>query len=128
MIRSLFLSVFLGTLLLLWGCSLGGGDTEVSVVSVDSIEVISHAERSTRIAVTGNWRNTCGEVSRFESRRDGDDYLIRMYGEQPKGAVCGHAITPITGEWDVEPPEAGTYTFRFWQNEDASLDTTLTFE
>lgn len=123
-----FFSLAFGALLLVWGCSLIGGGTEVKLVRIDSIEVLSHAERSVRFAVTGRWRNTCGDVSRFESSRDGRVYLVRMYGEQPKGALCGQAITPISGEWGTEVPAPGTYTFQFWQGDGASLDTVLTFE
>lgn len=92
---------------------------------VDSIDVLSHTERSVRFAVTDSWPNTCGEVSRFESNRDDRTYRIRMYGEQPKNVWCGQAITPITGTWGTSVPCPGTYTFEFWQGDDARLDTTL---
>lgn len=119
---------FAVTLLFLGGCALFGGEVEERIVRVDRVEVGAHTERAVRFEVTGRWRNTCGEVSRFEADRDGSVYRVRMYGEQPEGAICGQAVTPISGTWETEVPKAGTYTFRFWQTEDATLDTTLTFE
>ena len=81
--------------------------------------------RTVRFSVTGRWRNTCGKVSGFESSREGTTYSITMYGEQPKGALCGSAITPITGEWATEVPSEGTYTFAFERTEKPPLDTTV---
>ena len=123
--------VSIAGLMLLAGCSLLGGeenDVTVERVEVHEIEVVSPTVQSVTFEVTGTWRNSCGEFSRFDSSRDGMTYEIEMYGQQPESATCFHVITPITGEWETSVPSAGTYTFQFWQQDGATLDTTLTFE
>jgi len=110
------------------GCSLVGEDLEVRPVAVTEIELLEPSGRTVRFSVTGRWRNTCGEVSRIASRRDGRTYAITLYGEQPEGALCGDAITSISGEWSTTVPEAGTYTFAFERGEKPPLDTTLVIE
>jgi len=111
------------------GCSLFGSDSgglEILRVPVDDAELIETSERVVRFSVTGQWRNTCGEVSRFESTRDGMSYSITMYGEQPTGVACGQAFTDITGQWSTTVPTEGTYTFTFQrQNDDAPLQRTV---
>ena len=126
--RALLAALVLAALVLAAGCSLLRDDTEVRPVAVTEIERLEQSGRTVRFSVTGQWRNTCGEVSRIASRREGRTYAITLYGQQPKGAQCGDAITPITGEWSTTVPEAGTYTFAFEQGEKPPLDTTLVIE
>jgi hypothetical protein len=110
------------------GCSIFGDDTEVRSVSVQQFEVAAHSDRTAKFVVTGEWRNTCGTFSRVDSERDDTTYSITMYGQQPEGALCGDAITSISGNWTVQVPRAGTYTFRFQRADSAPLDTTLVFD
>jgi hypothetical protein len=109
------------------GCSLFEGDTEVRSVPVEAFDLTERSGLSVRFLVTGQWRNTCGEFSRFETSREGATYTVTMYGEQRVGATCGQAFSPISGEWAAEVPEAGSYTFRFLRGDATPLDTTLTF-
>lgn len=129
-----FPSVFpLAALLVLFaasGCSLfgsgsGGDGIEVMRIPVTDAELIETSGRVVRFSVTSQWRNTCGEFSRFESSRDGMSYSITMYGEQPVGVVCGDAIIDITGEWSTTVPTEGTYTFAFQRGSEEPLERTV---
>ena len=117
--------------LLLSGCSSVGDDTSETIVDpvgIAKIDSVSQKDRSVWIRVRGSWPNGCGTFSRMKSSQDGRSYRIKMYGEQPRGAFCTTNFVPVFGEWETTVPEAGTYTFRFWQTDSTTLDTTLTFE
>ena len=124
--RTSYLSL-LAALFVFSGCSLLGRDTEVRSVPVQQFELVAQTSRTVQFDITGQWRNTCGEFSHFESSLDGTTYSITMYGQQPDGATCGQAPTPISGKWSTEIPNAGTYAFQFQREDSSPLDTSIVF-
>lgn len=124
----ILLASFLFASTLFGGCSLFGDDTEVRAVSVKAVEVERRSGLTVEFLLRGEWRNTCGSFSRVWANRDGQTYSITMYGQQPEEALCGQAVTPISGTWTVTVPHPGAYTFRFQRQNAPPLDTTLTFD
>jgi len=106
------------------GC---GEDYEYREVAITHFEVLDSSQWSVQFRLTGYWPNTCGEVARFSVEVSDNSYFVTMVGRQPEDAICGAAVTAISGMWGSRVFRPGSYSFHFMQQGEASLDTTLVF-
>ncbi len=110
-------------LLALAGCAGEKYTTREIAVTAFELEGVNGGEIT--FQVTGRWSNTCGEVSAFNSSKEGNVFSVSMIGRQPEGVTCGQAMTDITGEWIAKVREPGSYEFRFMGRDGAYLEKTV---
>ena len=120
-------SLFALTALL--SCSTGTESEEMIVQAspVFRVEVTQKSSNKITFLAKAGWPNGCGRFSHFESSQVGADYQIKVFGKQPREALCTQAGIQFDAPVDLTIGQPGTYTFRFWQSDFATLDTTIVF-
>ena len=74
------------------------------------------------------WGNSCGSFSRSLIIKTDSTYVIKIFGKQPKSAICLAVMSSFDAPVTINIPSSGTYTFKFWQSDSTSIDTTLTIQ
>lgn len=98
------------------------------IASVDKIIGIEKTGNILFPVVWASWPNGCGRPSGNTIRQDGNTFYITMYGQQYSDEVCTQAFIRFTASAAIGGMSAGTYTFRFFQTDSTSLDTTITWD
>lgn len=76
--------------------------------------------------VWASWPNGCGRYSHYEIFSADSVRVITVYGQQPEGAVCTQGIIRYLTGISIPSLPSGSYTFRFWQSDTTTVDTTFT--
>ncbi|WP_347158247.1 hypothetical protein [Pontibacter chitinilyticus] len=79
------------------------------------------------VTVTFMVQNACGKLGRFATETDGNQYTITTYPAYA-GKNCGSSLTQRSANYTFTPPQKGTYTLRFWQDNNTYLTQTLEVE
>lgn len=77
--------------------------------------------------VWASWPNGCGRYSHYEIFSADSVRFITVYGQQPEGAVCTQGFIRYLTGISIPNLPAGSYTFRFWQSDSTTVDTSFTF-
>lgn len=75
--------------------------------------------------VWASWPNGCGRYSHYEIFSADSVRVITVYGQQPEGAVCTQGFIKYLTGISVPNLPPGSYTFRFWQRDSTTVDTTI---
>ena len=90
-------------------------------VTAKTSTIVSFLARAT-------WGSSCGSFSRSEVARTDSVYFIKVFGRQPKDAVCLTVVISFEAPITVNIPSPGTYSFKFWKSDSTSKDTTFTVQ
>jgi hypothetical protein len=96
--------------------------------SVGSATVTSQSTSQVTFVAKASWHNGCGRFAHADIAQNASSFFITVYGTQPKDAVCTQAFIQFDAPVIVQIPSAGTYTFKFWQTDSTSYDTTWTIQ
>jgi len=119
------------------GCSRDGddggtapGDDQYTerVSPVESIRMASKGASRVTFTAYASWGSSCGSYSRAEVGTTDSAFTIKIYGKEPKNAVCLAVMTTFEAPVTVFLPSPGAYTFKFWRSDSTSLDTTFTIK
>jgi hypothetical protein len=94
---------------------------------VVKVEITEKSASRIRFLAKASWPNGCGSFSHVETRQNASDYSIKVFGKQPRDAICPQVIITFDAPVDFSISQAGSFTFRFWQSDLATLDTVITF-
>lgn len=95
-----------------------------SIVQVDVPEKPVKAGESVGIKIHFLVNNGCGEFGSFEAKKDGNTLTVKVYS-QYHGEVCADAIFTREITYVFKPESPGTYTLKFWKDDDAFITKTL---
>lgn len=72
----------------------------------------------------------CAQGARVETEQDSDGYLITPYQKLPinEEVPCPAIVQQLSSDVSIKLDGPGEYTFRFWRNGDATLDTTISVQ
>lgn len=87
--------------------------------------VASQSLSSIAFTVRATWGSSCGSFSRSEITKTGSIYSIKILGKEPKETTCLAVMTSFEAPVIIRIPSTGTYTFKFWQSDNTSKDTTM---
>lgn len=102
-------------------------DDIVARAPVLSVSVSSKSNSHVQFTAVASWHNGCGSFSHFTAVLKDSDFLITVFGKQPKDAFCTQAFIEFDAPVEITVPQSGTYRFSFWQSDSTSVDTTITF-
>jgi hypothetical protein len=51
---------------------------------------------------------------------------MKVYARRLTNDPCLQVVTPLRASFSVSVPTPGTYTLKFWRQQEKSLDTTIT--
>ena len=94
---------------------------------VVSQSVTSRTPTSVIFKATAVWGNSCGRFSSATVFQIDSTYYIRVFGQEPRDAVCLTVMTTFDGMIAMSGIIPRRYTFKFWQSDTTSLDTTIVF-
>ena len=109
------------------GCSLFDDDDNYLV----------HPLRTLDIDVDGMWSHgatfrfhsqlpdPCYEYYRTDIERNAVGVLVTVYARRDRSLFCSCEVVDVFWNIDVQVPTSGTYLFRFWETDSATVDTTL---
>lgn len=100
-------------------------DMEEHLSSVVRQSVTAKTTSSVSFLTRASWGSSCGSFSRSEVVITDTIVLIKVYGKQPKDAVCLAVMITFEAPVTVNIPLARTYTFKLWQSDSSSIDTTF---
>lgn len=115
------------SLLFFLSCSLLNDQDEIveRPSAVVSQSVTTKSSSSVSFLTRASWGNSCGSFSRAEVNRVDTVVYIKIYGKEPKGATCLTVMITFEAPVTVSIPSTRTYTFKFWQSDSSSKDTTF---
>lgn len=94
------------------------------VYAVDAPASASVNEQVT-VAIKFTVINGCGRFGHLEAEKDGAVYTILVYPRY-EGEICSQALVNLTTTYTFTPTQKGTYTLRFWQEDNKYLNKTIT--
>jgi hypothetical protein len=133
--KTSFIVPIAATMMVLGSCSHtsdanvnNGSDYIERASSVISQTITAKGSSAVTFNVSGSWGSSCGTFSRAEIGRSGSEYTIKIFGKQPKSAVCLAVMSSFNAPLTIDLPSPGTYRFKFWQSDTANIDTTFTIK
>ncbi len=110
------------------GCltDLGTKLPDPRLVSVDSIRSISVSNRTIFSNVISGAPESCWGFVRAEHSFAGNEITVKVYAQRLTHEPCLQVVTPIVATFSMFVPSAGTYTLKFWHQQEKRLDTTTT--
>jgi hypothetical protein len=88
--------------------------------------VTSHSATQVDFIARAGWPNGCGQFARAEAQRTDSTVFITVYGIAERHALCTESPIEFDAPVTVQIPFPGAYTFKFWQWDTLSYDTTFT--
>ena len=121
------LTILLAFSITIFECNSSTNNGEMLTLPSPVVSVTVSQKSTTQISflAKASWHNGCGRFAYFDSTRTGFTYSIKVFGTQPKNAVCTQAFIQFDAPVAIKIPVSGSYTFRFWRSDTTSLDTTL---
>jgi len=92
-----------------------------------SISSLTKTTNKVSFVAKASWHNGCGSFSHFTSTKADSTFYITVYGKQPLNATCTMAFIEYNAPVEIVINGLGKYSFKFWQSDTTSVDTTLTF-
>jgi len=92
-----------------------------------SFAVSSKSNNAISFKTKASWYNGCGRFSHFTSTKTDSTFYITVFGTQSKNAICTQAFIEFDAPVTVSISGRGNYTFKFWQTDSTSIDTTIIF-
>jgi len=89
------------------------------------VVVTSKSASAVSLVAKASWHNGCGYFNRADVVSQANSFLITIYGQQERDANCTQAFIEFDAPVNIQIPSAGTYTFRFWETDSTTLDTTF---
>jgi len=89
------------------------------------VVVTSKSASAVSLVAQASWHNGCGYFNRADVVSQANSFLITIYGQQERDANCTQAFIEFDAPVNIQIPSAGTYTFRFWETDSTTLDTTF---
>lgn len=120
--KKLFLNLILSIMFL--SCQ---DDYIIRESPVLSVSVSSKTNDKVSFLTRASWHNGCGSFSHFTSTKTDTIFYITVFGKQPKDAVCTQAFIEFEAPVEISIEESGRFTFRFWESDTSTVDTTITF-
>ena len=102
-------------------------DEIISKSPVVSVSILSTTNSKVWFSTKASWHNGCGSFSHFTSTKTDTIFNITVFGKEPKDAICTAAFIEFDAPVDIPVEESGRFTFRFWQSDSTTVDTTITF-
>lgn len=126
--RILLLSVISVSFVFLSGCVT---DSEKKLpdpqqVGVWSIKSISVSGRTISATVVGMATESCWGFVRADHTISGSTITVSIFARRLTNDPCATVMTPIEAPLSITVPTSGTYTLKFWRQQNQSLDTTIT--
>jgi hypothetical protein len=121
-----FIAVLIASSFLLETCKEKTNDVAGTPLAVRSVRISPAVSLGKEIEfeVTCGTPNPCWTFKRFDIVQDGFSYNVTVTAEYD-GRPCIQILGSIKATSSVVPQKEGTYTFRFYQTQAASLDTTV---
>ncbi len=125
--RSLLLYSNIVATAILFGCSnsTDEGDYIEWATPVVSQEVKSKTSSLVSFTARASWGSSCGGFSRAVVAKTDSVYSIKVFGRQPKNAVCLAVMISFEAPVTINIPSPGTYSFKFWRSDSTTIDTTF---
>jgi hypothetical protein len=97
---------------------------ETSPISAYKIKNIAISSRSLSFVVNCELPNPCWAFVRTEVTTSGNEVFFKVFARSTSSA-CIDVLSSLDAPASVTLQSSGTYTFRFWQYNDKTLDSTL---
>lgn len=119
--------------LLLLFSSFSCSEEELSIKSdaqpapIYAVDAPASASVNEPVAVTIGFTvtNGCGRFGHLEAEKEGNMLTILVYPDY-EGEICTQALINLTTTYTFTPTQKGTYTLRFWQEDNKYLHKTIT--
>ena len=121
-------ALLLFTMVVLFGCIADSGDDLPTPRAVEVYEISNIESQGTSITFTVLCQTPepCWAYSHHENTNTSSVYLITIYAQRTTNDPCLQVLSSIEVPISVTVPNSGEFIFKFWQNDEATLDTTIT--
>ena len=94
-------------------------------VETYKIEALDVEGKTITFAVKSTGTSSCWGYSHFEHSISDSIVFIDVYGQVTTNDPCLAVLITIDATLSVTVPSTGEFTFKFWQHNESTLDTTL---
>jgi hypothetical protein len=121
-------TIIFSALLPLLGCVTDSNQKlpEPKAVSTTLIKSTSIQERTIVFTVVCTTPEPCWKFVRFDNSTLGQSITTTVFAQRTTNDPCLQVLSSIEVPVTIVVPSNGTYSFRFWQYDGKTLDTTLT--
>ena len=103
-------------------------DLIIRASSVAEISNVDLSSQNVTFHVKAWWSNSCGRLHHADIVKSDQSYDIKLFGFQKKEDICLTVISKYDAEVSINVQSPGKYTFKFWESDIATVDTTITIE
>ncbi len=96
--------------------------TEIPTYQIESIEV---TDNTAVFSIICEAPENCWEFSSYDNSISGSNITVTVFGQRTTNDFCLQVLTSMNVTSSITVPVKGEYTFKFWQHNGATLDTTI---
>lgn len=98
---------------------------DIIPVSANLIKNANVSGRTISVVVVCETPNPCYCFTHTEHSRSANIYTVKVFARLTTNDPCIHIVGSIDAPFNVSVEGPGSFTFRFWRDDNTTVDTTL---